>query len=99
MKNVVDRCPSRLADGRFWDAFSVELGWAGTALARHWHAYLFYVRSNRSSEPHNCPRIYPMQVGTGTALGRFRRRLVDVYMGLPGTAVVADMPVGAPPPF
>jgi len=37
--------------------------------------------------------------GIGTALGRFRRRLGGVYMGLPTTAAVADMPVGAPPPF
>src|SRR5437870_6352596 len=37
--------------------------------------------------------------GIGTPLGRCRRRLVGVYLGLPATVAAADMPVGAPPPF
>jgi len=41
--------------------------------------------------------------GIGTPLARRRdacwRRLVGVYLSLPATAAVADMPVGAPPPF
>src|SRR5947209_10912212 len=35
----------------------------------------------------------------GTPLERLSRRLGRVCMGLPATAAVADMPVGAPPPF
>jgi hypothetical protein len=37
--------------------------------------------------------------GIGTPSGRLRRRLVSVYMRLPATAAIVDMPVGASPPF
>lgn len=60
----------------------------------------------RPSGTHNSRRLRSAPAGAsrhwhaiGTASGRLRRRLVGVYLGLPATAAVADMPVGAPPPF
>ena len=78
--------------------------WGG--LARHWHAFGTHIcsmcglrrRLNRTIVA-GIIRGEWARNGTGTALRRFGRRLGGVYMGLPTTAAVADMPVGAPPPF
>jgi hypothetical protein len=78
--------------------------WGG--LARHWHAFGTHICSMYGLRPVLTAQLSPASIdgelacdGIGTALGRFRRRLGGVYMGLPTTAAVADMPVGVPPPF
>ncbi len=77
-----------------------------TPLARHPDGYLFYVRRCVLPEPTilaGFARRRLVRHGIGTPLARQRdacwRRLVGVYLGLPATAAVADMPVGTPSPF
>src|SRR5438270_12797109 len=53
--------------------------------------YVYQARGNA--------HFLPAPGDLGTPLERLSRRLGGVCMGLPATAAVADMPVGAPPPF
>src|SRR5438270_12924678 len=53
--------------------------------------YVYQARGNA--------HFLPAPGDLGTPLERLSRRLGRVCMGLPATAAVADMPVGAPPPF
>jgi hypothetical protein len=85
---------------------SVNADAIGTPLARHPDEYVFYVRRCVPSETAILAGFTPASAGEsrhwdaiGTASGRLRRRLVGVYLGLPATAAVADMPVGTPHPF
>jgi hypothetical protein len=77
-----------------------------TALARHPDGYLFYVWRCVLPGPTILAGFAPAPAGgdgIGAPLARQRdaysRRLVGVYLGLPATAAVADMPVGTPSPF
>jgi len=56
------------------------------------------MRSGNGDQARGNAHFSPAPGDLGTSLERLSRRLDRVYMGLPATAAVADMPVGPPDP-